>query len=161
MLDEHSKVHGNYMQSTAGPTLTGSPHNHYFDFGNPANNFIGPWIPAFTPASIPVDGQNSYTVVGADAAEPSLPASPQGTTPSTASSPTGRLLCSYPGCHTKCARAGDLRRHALKHQTGPKAFECPNPGCPRKGLHAFARKDKMLSHAKVCRGGARGERSRA
>lgn len=71
--------------------------------------------------------------------------------------PDGHFACSHPGCITICARPGDLRRHLLKHVNGPKAFECPKAGCPRKGTKGFNRKDKMMDHAKVCQGRARGK----
>lgn len=71
--------------------------------------------------------------------------------------PNNRLTCSHPGCNTTCARPGDLRRHLQKHVDGPKAFECPKEGCPRKGAKGFNRKDKMMDHAKVCQGRARGK----
>ncbi|KAL8941821.1 MAG: hypothetical protein Q9216_002021 [Gyalolechia sp. 2 TL-2023] len=69
--------------------------------------------------------------------------------------PSNHYACAI--CGQTCARRGDLRRHELKHKTGNKAFECPKPGCVRKGTLGFERKDKIESHAKVCQGGARGK----
>ena len=71
------------------------------------------------------------------------------TTPSTPSRAENRYACSFPGCTTSCTRPSDLHRHAKKHVPGPK-LDCPTPGCHRKGVDGFHRRDKMRSHHAVC-----------
>ena len=56
--------------------------------------------------------------------------------------------CLYPGCWLRFHDLTDLRRHIRKHREGPRAFNCPAPGCPRKGENGFYRKDKMKDHYK-------------
>ena len=41
---------------------------------------------------------------------------------------------------------GDLKRHSKMHCTRPELFDCPVPGCDRKGLNGFPRRDKMMDH---------------
>ena len=55
-------------------------------------------------------------------------------------------ICRY--CATSFGRSSDLKRHALKHQSGPRPFSCPSDGCPYKGAKGFTRKDKMRDHVK-------------
>ncbi|KAL8764680.1 MAG: hypothetical protein Q9209_007940, partial [Squamulea sp. 1 TL-2023] len=101
--------------------------------------------------------ENMLLDVGNATASGSLDSTTPLETSTSASTPTwtnDRLPCSFPGCKTTCARAGDLRRHMLKHGPGPKQFVCPTSGCSRVGVKGFDRKDKMLSHYKVCSGRA-------
>lgn len=67
----------------------------------------------------------------------------------------GRFTCSI--CSKTYARRGDLRRHELKHNPTMRKFDCPKSDCVRKGAKGFERKDKMVDHLKVCKGGARGK----
>ncbi|KAL8785427.1 MAG: hypothetical protein Q9213_003357 [Squamulea squamosa] len=101
--------------------------------------------------------ENMLLDVGNATAGGSLESTTPLETSTSASTPTktvDRLSCSFPGCKTTCARAGDLRRHRLKHGPGPKQFSCPTPGCSRVGVNGFDRKDKMQSHLKTCSGRA-------
>ncbi|KAL9004299.1 MAG: hypothetical protein Q9188_002880 [Gyalolechia gomerana] len=84
---------------------------------------------------------------------PSAPLPGDGEPPLPAMS-DGRFACAV--CGKTCTRRGDLRRHELKHMPGTKVFDCPKPDCVRKGLQGFDRKDKMISHMKVCQGGVGG-----
>jgi len=60
-----------------------------------------------------------------------------------------------PQCAKTFVRASDLERHAKSHAKGMPEFECPAPGCARKGMKGFWRKDKMMDHYR-CRHGRRG-----
>jgi hypothetical protein len=51
-----------------------------------------------------------------------------------------RIACSSPGCGKTFRRAGDCRRHMLKH--GPPRFICPLNGCTMP----FTRADKLRDH---------------
>ena len=59
---------------------------------------------------------------------------------------TRRYSCSHLGCTTSVARHSDLTRHMRTHQAGPKPFDCLDPGCNRKGVNGFGRRDKMMDH---------------
>lgn len=59
-----------------------------------------------------------------------------------------RHVCLHPGCTGTFKRAAELERHMKKHRPGLKDFDCPAPGCSRKGTRGFTRKDKMLDHWK-------------
>ncbi|KAL8909947.1 MAG: hypothetical protein Q9171_004740 [Xanthocarpia ochracea] len=80
-------------------------------------------------------------------------ASTSASTPTANKIPPGRFPCSFHGCTTTCARLTDLERHMMIHKPGPKQFNCPNAGCPRKGVNGFDRKDKRDLHQKTCGGG--------
>jgi hypothetical protein len=54
--------------------------------------------------------------------------------------PSNRIACSSPGCGKTFRRAGDCRRHMLKH--GPPRFICPLNGCTMP----FTRADKLRDH---------------
>lgn len=109
------------------------------------------------PASPPHPGLQakhaSTPTVGAVGEGASRQAVPSSSSSSASSSGTRRFHCSH--CTGTFSRAGDLRRHASKHEPGLQAWDCPTLGCHRKGAKAFSRKDKMLSHSRVCRAGAR------
>lgn len=175
MLDTHCKVHANYPDSTVTATLrsdgptngSGRPQPRHLDLITPdvygrfveglSTGTFNDTIAAaamYTPQSNPSAGHEDHSIDGAAVGGNPLPTSPSSVSP-TSLSLSGRFHCSHQGCTTSCARPADLRRHALKHSAGARAFGCPNAGCPRKGSRAFDRKDKMLSHSKVCRAGAR------
>ncbi|KAL8720569.1 MAG: hypothetical protein Q9225_002588 [Loekoesia sp. 1 TL-2023] len=144
-------------------TFSGVPVNPYGQtmYGQPAPASAANMVdtvpqPAFTLRSVLPHDNVSFETAGAVTSKTLVPESPYGTSASI-QPPTGGFRCSYPGCNTTCARHGDLHRHGLIHALGTKAFECPKPGCPRKGTNGFQRKDKMLSHVKVCQGRARGK----
>ncbi|KAL8900737.1 MAG: hypothetical protein Q9207_005551 [Kuettlingeria erythrocarpa] len=104
--------------------------------------------PASPPRPAPQANQTSYATVGAvGEGAPRQPIPPSSS--ASASSPGGRHLCLE--CNKTFSRNGELKRHALKHKPGPRRWECETPGCHRKGLEGFDRKDKMRDHSKVCR----------
>lgn len=105
-------------------------------------------VPGSPPRLAPQANQTPYTAVGAVGEGASRQAVASSSSPS-ASSLGGRYLCLE--CNKTYSRAGELRRHAKKHQPGPRDWECQTPGCHRKGLKGFDRKDKMRDHFKVCR----------
>ena len=58
---------------------------------------------------------------------------------------TGRFACHIPGCGATCTREADLGRHKMTKHRLPQ-YDCPFPGCERKGARAFPRKDKLAEH---------------
>ncbi|KAL8801411.1 MAG: hypothetical protein Q9182_004475 [Xanthomendoza sp. 2 TL-2023] len=169
LLHEHAKVHSNalWYRFTNSPTSSGYGIPQYgmassHDDSPNAPGFHGdlpsypsnPSMSAPTATVLPVlmPESDAYMGVGNTAAGGSpyptaslktntLPSTPTGTTKT-------RYPCSFPGCNTTCARQADLRRHLLKH--GPRQWDCPAPGCSRKGANGFARKDKLVDHYKLC-----------
>ena len=66
---------------------------------------------------------------------------------------TPKKVC--PQCAKTFVRTSDLERHAKSHKSNMPEFECPAPGCPRKGVKGYWRKDKMMDHYR-CKHGRRG-----
>ena len=66
--------------------------------------------------------------------------------------PSARVRCPHPGCATTVSRPSDLNRHMRTHQGGLRGFDCPAPGCGRKGGEGFVRKDKMMDHYRAVHG---------
>ncbi|KAH4022572.1 hypothetical protein HBI81_211080 [Parastagonospora nodorum] len=60
----------------------------------------------------------------------------------TTSTPAQRITCSFAGCGRSFVRAGDCRRHMLKH--GPPKFKCAVIECDM----TFHRADKLRAHMK-------------
>ena len=61
---------------------------------------------------------------------------------------TARFPCATTGCERTFARAGNMRRHARKHDPAAERFPCQVAGCKYTGAKAFARKDKLADHVK-------------
>lgn len=130
--------------------------------------------PAFPPVGIPYHGNispydlnwmdpNPFAPIASDIAPHNINATttnlsslpPNNSQSPLPLNPNNRFTC--PTCNKTYARRGDLRRHELKHNPSTKKIDCPKPGCVRKGNQGFERKDKMVDHLKVCKGGARGK----
>lgn len=105
--------------------ISTTENSHPFAFAPSANVHI-------TDAAVPPSAANSDHPLSA---------------PTTAN---GKYICLHPGCTRGFKRPGDLDRHIKDHLPGPRAFDCPAPGCVRKGMNGFTRKDKMKEHWK-CR----------
>jgi hypothetical protein len=75
-------------------------------------------------------------------APPAAIAAPPPAAPIAAPTPasSNRSACTYPSCGKTFRRAGDCRRHMLKH--GPPRFICPLNGCTMP----FTRADKLRDH---------------
>ncbi|KAL8751083.1 MAG: hypothetical protein Q9184_006183 [Pyrenodesmia sp. 2 TL-2023] len=168
-LNEHSQIHANHQGALAVNTLgynnsfSGLPasRDQHLDFSTSeaygrfpqtsgASDNTLTAAPASPPHPVVQANHAIYHAVGAVSERASLRAVPSSSSRS-AASPGGRFVCSRLDCNKTFARNGDLRRHAKDHEPGPKAWDCLAPGCPRKGLRAFSRKDKMLDHFRVCR----------
>ena len=57
---------------------------------------------------------------------------------------------SCPLCRSTFKRVGDLKRHSGKHL--PRNFHCKQPGCGRKGVDGFYRRDKLRAHERQMHG---------
>ena len=57
------------------------------------------------------------------------------------------LPCTWPGCHRRFSRKGDLSRHVQGTHRKIKPFVCPAAGCFKKQQRTtFARRDKLVDH---------------
>ena len=69
---------------------------------------------------------------------------------SNAPAPQKEFACTFGDCNSSFDLKEDLLRHVSrtkKHQTAEsQTHPCPAPGCPRKGVRGFLRKDKMREH---------------
>jgi hypothetical protein len=118
---------GNFIdQPTAFPWSTNA-----FDF-NPLTRTPQPWVP------------HTQTMMPPALDEPPFVfdhwVEPQQFVAAPPPAPSNRIACSSPGCGKTFRRAGDCRRHMLKH--GPPRFICPLNGCTMP----FTRADKLRDH---------------
>lgn len=114
------------------------------------NDVEAPFVPTPNGATTTMESAHfAFNPNGYMAGTASPPFAPNLAHPSLAlATDDSRHVCLYPGCTGNFKRAGELERHMKKHRPGPKDFDCPAPGCSRKGTHGFTRKDKMMDHWK-------------
>ena len=58
----------------------------------------------------------------------------------------GTYACSHGKCKETLKHWRDFKRHSKAHCIRPELFDCGAPGCDRKGVNGFPRKDKMRDH---------------
>lgn len=58
----------------------------------------------------------------------------------------GAFACEIEDCDKTFSRKGDMERHSLSHESGPRAHDCLARRCRRKGTNGFWRLDKLKDH---------------
>lgn len=87
-------------------------------------------------ASLSAYGTSSPTAPAHAASPPTL------TTPGAAAACATRIACH--SCSKTIARHGDMLRHAAKHDSDVRCYECWAPSYKYNGAYGFYRKDKLV-----------------
>ncbi|MCJ1236982.1 hypothetical protein MMC14_004966 [Varicellaria rhodocarpa] len=105
------------------------------------------WTLEYDPSSIKPTPVDNHQVVNSTSTV--AIASTAATASTFPSPPSALITCHHPNCNRSFTRNSDLQRPMGKHGSYTTTkYECPEPGCDRKGAKEFYRKDKLADHQK-------------